>query len=104
MFGSTPAGLSAGLTWDTSAFASNGSIGVAPIPEPSLLKLLGMAGLVSLAYACRRCVVRRDSVCYSDGLPGGEHGCPMVPDFINEIYRAAYSVPENFLWKGHTCE
>lgn len=41
-----------GLAWDTSAFASSGiiSIGVTPIPNPSVAVMLGL-GLIG---ACRR--------------------------------------------------
>jgi hypothetical protein len=45
-FDFTNAALPNGLTWDTSQFATNGTIGVIPVPEPGLLgSLAGAAGL-----------------------------------------------------------
>ena len=51
------AALPAGLTWDTAAFATTGSIGV--VPEPGTLALLGMAGLGVLTCVWRQRVAQR---------------------------------------------
>ena len=45
VFDFTDAELAAGLEWNTSAFAANGSINVVSVPEPGTLTLLGMAVL-----------------------------------------------------------
>jgi hypothetical protein len=44
----TNAALSPGLTWDTTAFATTGTIGV--VPEPSTLMLLGIAAVGIISY------------------------------------------------------
>ena len=51
VFDFTDAGLSAGLEWDTTTFATTGRIGV--VPQPGAVPLLVMAGLSLLACAWR---------------------------------------------------
>jgi hypothetical protein len=52
VFDFTNAELAAGLTWDTSAFATTGSIGV--VPEPSSLLLLVVGGALGFLGGIRR--------------------------------------------------
>lgn len=46
VFDFSSAGLSPGLSWDTSTFANNGVVSVVPEPSALLLAALGMGGLV----------------------------------------------------------
>jgi hypothetical protein len=50
----TNAALSPGLAWDTTAFATTGSIGVIEVPEPSTLMLLGIAAIGWFFHIRRR--------------------------------------------------